>query len=104
MPCIWKPDGYRDGASVAASPAGRTRREGSSSGDTDPKNYAFLSDRVAVRAGQPQTFATQMECVNGRWLEPEVLDPGTLDSRRAAIGLPPYKKQLAQRRDFCRVK
>jgi len=76
----------------------------SRSGDTDPKNYAFLSDRVAVRAGQPQTFATQMECVNGRWLEPEVLDPGTLDSRRAAIGLPPYKKQLAQRRDFCRVK
>jgi len=74
------------------------------SGETDPKNYAFLSDRVAVRAGQPQTFATQMECVNGEWLQPEVVDPGALDSRRAAIGLPPLAKQLAQRKDLCRIR
>jgi hypothetical protein len=73
-------------------------------GETDPKNYAFLSDRVAVRAGQPQTYATQMECVNGEWQKPDVAEPESLDSRRAAIGLPPYEKQLAQRKTLCRMK
>jgi hypothetical protein len=73
------------------------------SGETDPKNYAFLSDRVAVRAGRPQTFATQMECVDGEWLSPQVAEPGDLDARRAAIGLPPYAKQLAQRKGLCRI-
>lgn len=74
------------------------------SGETDPKNYAFLSDRVAVRAGQPQTYATQMECVKGEWVSPDVIEPDELDSRRAALGLPPYAKQLAQRKGFCRMK
>lgn len=74
------------------------------SGETDPKNYAFLSDRIAVRAGQPQTFATQMECVNGAWVTPEIVDPQGLDSRRASIGLPPYEKQLAQRKGLCALK
>jgi len=67
------------------------------SGETDPQNYAFLSDRIAVRTGQPQTFATQMECVDGRWLAPNVVAPEELDSRRASMGLKPYRAQLAQR-------
>ena len=70
------------------------------SGETDPQNYAFLSDRVAVRAGQPQSFATQMECVDGEWLAPNVVAPEELDSRRAAMGLKPYKVQLAQRQQL----
>jgi hypothetical protein len=70
------------------------------SGETDPKNYAFLSDRVAVRAGQPQTFATQMECVNGEWIAPEVVEPAGLDARRASMGLPSYEKQIAKRRQL----
>jgi hypothetical protein len=73
------------------------------SGETDPKNYAFLSDRVAVRAGQPQTYATQMECVNGEWLTPSVIAPESLDQRRASVGLAPYEAQLAARQRLCRT-
>jgi hypothetical protein len=70
------------------------------SGDTNPQNFAFLSDRVAVRSGRPQTFATQMECVAGQWIEPEVVAPETLNERRASLGLPPYEKQLAARKNL----
>jgi hypothetical protein len=70
------------------------------SGETDPKNYAFLSDRIAVRAGQPQLFATQMECVNGEWIAPDVVEPADLDARRASMGLPSYEKQVAKRKQL----
>jgi hypothetical protein len=70
------------------------------SGDTNPQNYAFLNDHIAVRAGAPQTFATQMECVNGAWLAPNVIAPKDLDARRASVGLPPYAKQLARRKNL----
>jgi len=68
--------------------------------ETDPQNFAFLSDHVAVRAGAPQTYATQMECVDGEWLAPHVDAPESLDARRAAMGLPPYRVQVSQRRNL----
>lgn len=72
-------------------------------GDTDSRNFASLSDRVLVRAGLPQRFATQMECVDGEWLAPNVEEPARLDARRAEVGLPPYREQLAQRQQlYCR--
>jgi len=73
------------------------------SGDTNSQNFAFLSDRVAVRAGAPQTYGTQMECVDGEWLAPNIESPATeLDARRAAVGLPPYRVQVSERRHlFC---
>jgi hypothetical protein len=74
------------------------------SGDTDPQNFAFLSDRVAVRAGQPQTFATQMECVDGEWLVPSVIAPESLNERRAAVGLAPYEAQVASRKRLCQTR
>jgi hypothetical protein len=72
------------------------------SGDTNPENYAYLVDRVAVRAGRPQIFATQMECVEGEWLAPKIDNPESLDSRRAAMGLVPYLEQLARGKHLCR--
>ena len=69
-------------------------------GDTNPQNYAFLNDHIAVRAGHPQTYATQMECVNGQWLAPNVVAPDKLDARRASMGLPSYSKQVSKRRDL----
>ena len=72
-------------------------------GDTDPRNFASLSDRIAVRAGQPQRFATQMECVDGEWLAPNIEAPEGLDARRKSMGLPPYDQQVADRRMlYCR--
>jgi hypothetical protein len=72
-------------------------------GDTDPRNFAFLSDRIAVRAGRPQRFATQMECVDGEWIAPQIEELAGLDTRRAAMGLPSYREQIEQRRNLsCR--
>lgn len=73
-------------------------------GDTDPRNYAYLRDRIAVRSGRSQPFGTQMECVNGKWLMPEVEDPEDLDARRAAYGLSPLGEQLSKRGARCHLK
>jgi hypothetical protein len=71
-------------------------------GDTDPENFAYLVDRVAVRAGQPQRFGTQMECVRGQWVVPEIVDHPTLDERRKRMNLVAYEVQLARTRGLCR--
>jgi hypothetical protein len=70
--------------------------------DTDPENFAYLVDRVAVRARRPQRFGTQMECVNGEWLVPEIQDHATLDERRKRMNLVAYDVQLARVRGMCR--
>lgn len=70
--------------------------------DTDPENFAYLVDRVAVRTGRPQSFGTQMECVNGTWFIPEIQDQATLDERRKRMNLVTYQVQLERVRGFCR--
>jgi hypothetical protein len=70
-------------------------------GDTNPANFAYLSDHIAIRNGVPQRFATQSECVEGKWLAPKVENPDGLDARRAAMGLEPYRDQLARRKHLC---
>ena len=74
------------------------------SGETNSQNFAYLSDRVSVRAGAPQAYGTQMECVDGEWLAPNIESPSAdLDTRRARMGLPPYRVQVSERRSlFCR--
>ncbi len=72
------------------------------SDDTDPENFAYLVDRVAVRAGRPQSFGTQMECVNGAWIVPEIQNQETLDDRRKRMNLVTYQVQLARTRGLCR--
>jgi len=70
--------------------------------DTDPENFAYLVDRVAVHSGRPQSFGTQMECVNGAWVVPEIQDHATLDNRRKRMNLVAYDVQLARTRGMCR--
>ena len=70
--------------------------------DTDPENFAYLVDRVAVHARRPQRFGTQMECVDGRWIVPEIQDHATLDDRRKRMNLVAYDVQLARVRRMCR--
>lgn len=51
-------------------------------------NYAYLADRVATNAGEPQVYGTQGRCVGpGRWEPDTVKDPEGLDARRLALGL-----------------
>jgi hypothetical protein len=57
-------------------------------GETNPKNYAYLFDRVAMKRGGPQRYGTQGHCIAvGEW-RPFDDEPGDLDARRASVGLP----------------
>lgn len=59
--------------------------------ETDPRgrvNYAYLFDRVATNAHQPQSFGTQGRCVGpGAWEPDPVAEPEGLEARRAEFGL-----------------
>lgn len=70
--------------------------------DTDPENLAYLIDRVAVRAGRPQRFGTQMECVSGEWVVPKIEALDTLDARRERMNLVAYDVQMARSASLCR--
>jgi hypothetical protein len=53
-------------------------------------DLAYLTDRVAMHAGQPQVYGTQL-CreTSGRLSAYEIAAPDTVDQRRAALGLCP---------------
>lgn len=62
----------------------------------DPKNLAYLADRIAVFEGKPQLYGTQFD-----WDENGQLSPNPFDSllnvneRRKSIGLSTLKEQTA---------
>ena len=65
-------------------------------------NYAYLSDRVATNAKQPQTFGTQGRCVGpGAWEPDAVTDPEGLEARRAEFGLGSIAEYKAQFKTVC---
>lgn len=71
-------------------------------GETDPAHYAYLADRVAVGRGEPQPFGTQGRCAGqGQWVPHAVRDPEGVDSRRAAMGLPPMAEYTALAAELC---
>jgi hypothetical protein len=65
-------------------------------GETAPRNYAMLFDRVAVGTGRPQRYGTQGTCSGGRWLPMDIEDRDGVDARRAELGLEPLA-ELASR-------
>ncbi|MEU8889852.1 DUF6624 domain-containing protein [Streptomyces sp. NPDC048442] len=58
--------------------------------------WAHLHDRCSVTAGQPQVYGTQHRLVDGSFSVLPVADPARLDTRRTAVGLPPYATAHAQ--------
>jgi hypothetical protein len=76
-------------------------------GETNPKHYAYLFDRLAVSLGRPdaqkpQRYGTQGRCVGkGKWEPFEVEDPANLDKRRASVGLPPEDEYKKVFKDIC---
>lgn len=60
-------------------------------------DFAYLFDRVAQAASQPQRFGTQGRCVAGenRWAPFEVEDTARLDERRLSVGLKPMAEYVA---------
>lgn len=56
-------------------------------GETDPKNYAYLYDRVATNTGRPQRYGTQGGCRDGRRFTFPLEDSAKVDQLRAEVGL-----------------
>lgn len=57
--------------------------------NADKSNFAYLTDRVAVNANEPQVYGTQMTVNEERtsYIPKEVIDPEHLNERRASVGL-----------------
>lgn len=73
------------------------------SGALPTDDVAMLADRVQVRRGEPQRYATQFTMVDGRMLPEPVGDTVGLDARRAAVGLPPMAEYVRRMQEQFRV-
>jgi 23S rRNA (guanosine2251-2'-O)-methyltransferase len=64
--------------------------EAVTTGDADPRHLASLTDRIAAVAREPQTYGeVRLLAADGEAEFPlPLLDPGKLEARREAIGLP----------------
>jgi hypothetical protein len=74
-----------------------------SESENDPRQAAYLTDKIRVRTGQPQLYGTQY-VKNGDDLVLYTVDsPEQLDERRKKLGLPPasykYDFEAAKRAD-----
>jgi hypothetical protein len=76
-------------------------------GEADPSYFAMMFDRARVFDRKPQRYGENFECDAGGKLVPSAIeDAGSLDVRRADVGLLPmriYRRLLAQMypKDFC---
>ena len=67
-----------------------------------PGNLAYLTDRVAAGAGEPQTYGTQVGCTKkGPKPATPLLDPDRVEELRAEAGLPPYQDYLDEMAEVC---
>ncbi len=62
--------------------------------EADPRDLAFLTDRVRLAAGQDQIYGTQMTPQDGHYAARRLADPETVDKRRASVGLEPLNEYL----------
>jgi len=57
-------------------------------GQADPTELAYLTDRVAVNLGQPQTYGSQIRCRAGVPAPATpIIDSERVDEVRASVGL-----------------
>lgn len=71
-------------------------------GDASPGNLAYLTDRIAVGAGEPQIYGTQIGCTeDGPTPATPIEDEATVDERRAEVGLPPLADYYAELEAIC---
>ena len=65
-------------------------------------NVAYLTDRVAVAEGRPQTYGTQVGCgPEGPKPNTPIADEGAVDERRAKAGLAPLADYYAEMAAIC---
>jgi hypothetical protein len=71
-------------------------------GQASPGNLAYLEDRIAVAAGDPQVYGTQVGCgPDGPVPATPIDDEAGVDDRRAAAGLEPLADYLAEMATIC---
>ena len=76
-------------------------RQAVDDGEADPTELAYLEDRVALNQGRPQTYGTQIACVDGRAEPAELVDPDRVEELRAEVGLQPMEDYLAELASTC---
>ena len=65
----------------------------------DPKNLAYLTDRIAAFEGKPQHYGTQFDWDENGQLSPTVFDNLTkVNQRRKSVGLNTLEEQIAMMR------
>lgn len=71
-------------------------------GDASPGNLAYLTDRIAVGADEPQIYGTQIGCTEGGPAPATPIeDEATVDERRAEVDLPPLADYYAELEAIC---
>lgn len=69
---------------------------------SNPANFAYLWDRVALNAGRPQRYGTQMRCAGRTWVPVSpVEDLAKLDERRRWVNLAPEADYARQGAKVC---
>jgi hypothetical protein len=69
-------------------------------GEVPRAQVAMLEDRIRVFEGKPQRYGTQLdEDETGELVPFPIEDPGGVDARRAAVGLPPLDGTLRLERE-----
>ena len=77
-------------------------REAVAAGQASPGNLAYLTDRIAVNAGEPQTYGTQVGCgEDGPEPATPLVDEAGIDALRAEVGLDPWADYLAEMATIC---
>ncbi len=77
-------------------------RSAVAAGQASPGNLAYLEDRVAVAAGDPQHYGTQVGCgPDGPAPATPIEDEADLEARREEAGLAPYSDYLAEMTAIC---
>jgi hypothetical protein len=77
-------------------------REAVAAGQASPGNLAYLTDRVAVAAGEPQPYGTQVGCgPDGPEPATPLVDEAGIDDLRAEVGLDPWADYLAEMGAVC---
>ena len=66
------------------------------------KQVAFLTDRIRFNEHKPQLYGTILDWNENGELGCEVEDPDNLDTRRKAVGLPPFLEALEKHKEELR--
>lgn len=63
-------------------------------GDVEPKDIAYLTDRVLVGEKKQQVYGTQLQGQGGTFKPLPIKDEANVDKRRVEVGLPPLAEYL----------